>query len=230
MARALALAERAQQHAQQAPSPEPPKVSTVGDLTATAIAKSKIPRLYLSSDWDKVRDPGVKQWTLGLEGRMHRRDSGTFPNWRMAGHGLLVLGPVGTGKSSAAALCGIEALLAERTVRWTYVPELLDMLGSGPRDRRVHVADQTRVDLLIWDDLMVRDMADWEVGYLDQIVESRYRSRKPMIVTSNVTPDDLRSDGRMARMVDRWRERVCSSAVILGGESMRGDGLQAGVK
>lgn len=230
MARALALAERARQHDQQAPSQEPQRERTAGDLTATSVSRSRIPRLYLSASWQKVRDADVRGWTIGMQARTRRVGEDSPPNWRMLGHGLLILGPVGTGKSSAAALCGIEALLVERTVLWSYVPDLIDALSSGPRDRKRVIGEQSRADLLIWDDFGVRDMADWEVGYLDQIVEARYRARKPMIVTTNWTAQDLRNDGRIQRMVDRWRERVCSTAILLGGESMRGNGEEDGVR
>lgn len=180
--------------------------------------------MYLGAVWERVRHPAVQQWTLGIAGRLQDRTDPTPPNWRLLGHGLLILGPVGTGKSSAAALAVREAVRIDRTARWAYVPDLLDRLGTGPKERDLEIRRQIAVGLLVWDDFGVRDMADWEVGYLDQIVDGRYRARKPMIVTSNLTGADLSSDDRLARLVDRWRERVCSTAVVLGGESMRNEG------
>lgn len=233
VARALALAEQARQRDQQAPSPGSQVASTGGDtgVPVTGLRRSGIPRLYLAADWRKVRDGGVQQWSLGVAARTQRRSDPTPPNWSLLGHGLLILGPVGTGKSSAAALCGLAGLRADRSAKWTYVPDLIDLLSAGNKERREEIKHQSVVDLLIWDDFGVRDMADWEIGYLDQIVEARYRSRKPMIVTSNWTAGDLRNDVRLSRLVDRWRERVCSNVVILAGESMRGlgnekDGIQ----
>lgn len=177
-----------------------------------------------------MRDVGVREWTVGLSARLQSRADTTPPNWRLLGHGLLILGPIGTGKSSAAGLCSMEAMAIGKSVQWSYVPDLIDRLGSSPKDRRHEVNNQSGVDLLVWDDLGVRDMAEWEIGFLDQIVEARYKRRKPMIVTSNWTAADLRNDGRMSRMVDRWRERVCSDVVMLTGDSMRGHGNEEGIR
>ena len=139
----------------------------------------------------------------------------------LVGHGLLIVGPVGTGKSSAAALLCQAAAEIGRKVRWSYVPDLLDGLGSSAKERAQEIRWQEMADLVVWDDFGVRDMADWEIGHLDQIVENRYRSRRPMVVTTNLRPEDLREDERLVRMMDRFRERVCSMGCVLGGTSMR---------
>lgn len=223
-ARLRANAEQARQQDQQ-PSSGSPESSKAGDVRLDALLRrAHVPELYLGAVWERVRHPAVQQWTLGIAGRLQDRTDPTPPNWRLLGHGLLILGPVGTGKSSAAALAVREAVRIDRTARWAYVPDLLDRLGTGPKERDLEIRRQIAVGLLVWDDFGVRDMADWEVGYLDQIVDGRYRARKPMIVTSNLTGADLSSDDRLARLVDRWRERVCSTAVVLGGESMRNEG------
>lgn len=230
MARALAMAERARQHAQQAPSQSPQQGSSGGDISTTLLYRSRVPQVYRSAEWGKVRSPAVREWTVGLAARTQRRSDPVPPNWNLLGHGMLILGPIGTGKSSAAGLCSMEAMRLGKSVRWSYVPDLVDRLMSSPRERREEIQHQSIVDLLVWDDVGVRDMAEWEIGYLDQIVEARYKKRKPMIVTSNWAASDLRGDPRLARMVDRWRERVCSNVVILGGESMRGSGTNGGVR
>lgn len=195
----------------------------------SALHKARIPSVLWGAEWDKVTDAGVYEWSIPLPARTLQRSDATPPNWSLLGHGLMVLGPVGTGKSSAAALCAMELLtVPNRTVRWSYVPELLDTLSLSTRDRMAEVKAQSSDALLVWDDFGVRGMADWEIGFLDQIVDARYRARKPMIVTSNLTASDIRTDVRLARMVDRWRERTASTLIRLSGESRRGEGNDAG--
>lgn len=185
------------------------------------LTMARVPPLYAEAQWDKVRSPAVREWTLGLPARtQHRTDPGT-PNYALLGHGMLIQGPTGTGKSSAAALVARETLLAKKTVAWRYVPDLLDSLTANPRERNAEIKRTSAVDVLILDDFGVRDMADWEIGYLDQIVEARYRIRKPIVVTTNFTTEQLMGDQRLGRMVDRWRERTASARVVLAGESMR---------
>ena len=220
-ARALAAAERVRQQGPRRPSESSrPPASPDGEVVRRRLKAGKVPDLYESATWDKVRSPAIKEWCLPIEARLPSK-VGT-PNWALLGHGLLILGPVGTGKSSAAGLVAKDVVFHDRSVRWSYVPDLADTMALSAKDRAAEMRWQEMADLLIWDDFGVRDLADWEIGYLDQIVEARYRARKPMLVTSNWTAEDLRADQRLARMVDRWRERVCSNVAILTGASMRG--------
>jgi len=182
-----------------------------------------VPPAYADADWSRVRDPKVREWALGIDARCRRRTEGTM-NWALAGRGALMVGPRGTGKSSAAALCCREAVKAGRSVHWSYVPDLCDQLAGKPAERAQLVRHLVHVDLLVFDDFGVRDPADWEIGFLDQIVEGRYRSYRPMIVTSNHTPAMLAADPRMARLVDRWQERTAAALIVLGGASMRANG------
>lgn len=186
-----------------------------------ALRLGRVPDLYRSAIWDKVRSPAIREWTIAVQGRTLRKDDIEPTNWGLLGHGLLIMGPTGTGKSSAAALVAREAVKIRRTVRWSYVPDLVDLLSANPKGRAQEVKMQEAVDLVIWDDFGVRDLADWEIGYLDQIVETRYRTRRPMVVTTNWTGADLTGDARLSRLVDRWRERTCSLTAVLAGDSMR---------
>lgn len=222
--RALALAERARLREQQTPSAPPASASPAGEAwrVERALRLGGVPDVYREAKWPTVRSGAVREWAYGVGARTAKRSDPGSPNHALLGVGLLILGPTGTGKSSAAALCCRAAAEAERTVRWTYLPDLVDRMTAGAKERQHEIAMQVGVDLLVWDDLGVRDLADWEIGYLDQIVEGRYRRRRPMVVTSNWTPEDLKNDQRLGRLVDRWRDRTARDLVVLGGPSMRG--------
>lgn len=222
-ARALAAAERARQHGPQKRSEQSRRSrSDDGEWVERGLRMGHVPELYRDAVWDRVRSPAIREWTFALDGRAQRLGGRSkHPNWQVLGHGLMILGPVGTGKSSAAALVCQEAARLEKSIRWSYVPDLADLIAQTAATRSKEIALQEAADLLVWDDFGVRDLADWEIGYLDQIVETRYRRRKPMVVTSNWTADDFRDDPRLARMVDRWRERTASNLAVLAGESMR---------
>jgi DNA replication protein DnaC len=180
-----------------------------------------VPELYWKAEWDKVRQPGIREWCRTLEVRTARPSDGSTLNWRLLGRGLMLLGGVGTGKSSAAGLICLEAAKLRRTLRWAYAPTLLDELLEW-RARPQLMRELAAVDLLVLDDFGVRALTDWEVGYLDEIVERRYHARRPMVVTANLTVHDLRSDERWARMVDRWRERTAADVIATGAVSRRG--------
>lgn len=182
---------------------------------------ARVPELYRDAQWDRVRSPAIREWSLGIKARTPKNGDAGPPNYALLGHGMMILGPTGTGKSSAAALVARETLAAGRNVAWRYVPDLLDTMTSGARERTPELRRLSLVDVLILDDFGVREIADWEVGYMDQIMEARYRTRKPVVITSNLTAQQIMADQRLERMVDRWRERTASSTVILAGESMR---------
>lgn len=134
------------------------------------------------------------------------------------GEGALILGPVGTGKSSTAALVVHEAVKRKMSARWTYVPDLCDLMLNTYK-RQEYRAMQVSPDVLVWDDFGVRPFSEFEIGVLDQIVEARYRMKKTMIITTNLTMDVLRGDPKFARMVDRWRQR--NEAWVITGASQR---------
>lgn len=135
------------------------------------------------------------------------------------GEGLLLLGSVGTGKSSAAGLVCRAAVRADIGVRWWYVPDLIPRLAD--RQHGEHVARQCiQTPLLVWDDFGVQGLRDWQLGLLDRVVEGRYRRNRPMLVTTNLTRQAL-EDPALARMNDRWSER--RYALTIAGESMRSD-------
>lgn len=138
------------------------------------------------------------------------------------GRGLLLAGPVGTGKSSAAGIVCKEAVRLGKTIAWWYLPDLFQILGG--RDwqsqdlARLTIQRSIGADLLVWDDFGVAGLPEWKIGLLDQIVEGRYRRDRPMLVTTNLSKKSL-EDPALARLNDRWAER--RFAIVISGESMR---------
>jgi DNA replication protein DnaC len=186
------------------------------EALARRMRVAHVPEIYWQADWAKVRAPGV-------------RDVADMIRWRcgdahhpLRGRGAMLLGGTGTGKSSAAALICLEAARAGLSVAWEYVPTLMDKMLDA-KGRSALLRRLVAVDLLVFDDLGVRAMADWEIGFMDQIVEGRYNRR--MLVTGNLKESDLKEEGkaekRMTRMVERWRERTAADFIGFAGLSMR---------
>lgn len=167
-----------------------------------------VPTRYTEAEWDQVAEVGLLEWKAPdiLRARLDR------------GRGLMLLGPVGTGKSSIAALVCGETLRLGRSVRWETVGTLIDELGDAKL--RADAMRRCRYpDLLVLDDFGVGALSPWQIESFDKIVESRYRNRKSMIVTGNVTPQTLANDPGLARMVDRWRQ--VQTSYVIGGSSRR---------
>jgi DNA replication protein DnaC len=180
-----------------------------------ALRLGGVPEQYRTGDWARVRPSGARAVADTIAARCAR---GAWSE--LTGRGALFLGGPGTGKSTAAGLVCRAAVTAGLSVRYSYLPVLMDEMLDNRRRLEI-VREQSRVGLLVHDDFGVRSLADWEIGFLDEIVETRYQTRRPMIVTGNLTADDLTVDPRIVRMVDRWRERTAADMIPFPGRSMR---------
>ena len=124
--------------------------------------------------------------------------------------GLLLWGDVGTGKSFFAG-CIANALLDQGIpVLMTNFSRILNTLtGMYSDDRNQFVDSFNKYSLLIIDDLGIERGTEFSLEQVFNVIDSRYRSKKPMIVTTNLTLDELKHpvDLAHARIYDRILER-----------------------
>lgn len=124
--------------------------------------------------------------------------------------GLLFYGGVGTGKTFAAA-CIANHLLAERTsVVMTSFVKLLNSMQSFKEDDEKLISRLNQTKLLIIDDLGAERGSDFTLEKVYNIIDSRYRARKPVILTTNLGLEEMKktTDIRYSRIYDRIFE-VC---------------------
>ena len=139
------------------------------------------------------------------------------------GVGILLFGGVGSGKSFLASCIGNAVLEKRVPVMFTNVPRLLKIMFSSKEPQAVVDALQ-RYPLLILDDFGVERTTEYSIEQLFTIINSRYESRLPLIVTSNLAPDALRNSSsvEMRRIYDRILS-MCQIPVKLNGESRRAE-------
>ena len=146
-------------------------------------------------------------------------------NWKEAyknNTGLLLFGDVGTGKSFFAGCIANALLDRDVPVLMTNFPTILNRLtGMFSEDRADFIASFDEYDLLIIDDLGVERSTEYAMEQMFFVIDSRYRSRRPMIITTNLklaehkNPPDLAH----ARIYDRILERC--APILFAGKNFR---------
>lgn len=137
--------------------------------------------------------------------RIARNYVDKFDQMYAENQGLLLYGPVGTGKSYTAA-CIANALLDKGiSVVMTSFVKILQEIQSGSMDEGSYIKRLDNARLLIIDDLGAERNTDYALEKVYNVVDSRVRSNKPMILTTNLTLDYMKDpqDIRYTRIYDR---------------------------
>lgn len=140
--------------------------------------------------------------------------------------GLLFWGMPGNGKTFAAA--SIANALIERPSRFTTEVRmatlgtiLMEMQAKSPQDRQVYLQDLTDCDLLILDDFGMERQTEYAREQVFNLIDGRYLSRLPMIVTTNLSLQEMKNPKTMAEK--RINDRILQMCVpvCFNGESLR---------
>ena len=134
-------------------------------------------------------------------------------NWKEAyksNIGLLLFGDVGTGKSFFAG-CIANALLEQGVpVLMTNFSRILNALsGLYSEEKNQYIDSLNQYSLLIIDDLGIERSTEFALEQVFNVIDSRYRSKLPLIVTTNMTLEELKNpqDLTRSRIYDRVLER-----------------------
>ena len=130
--------------------------------------------------------------------------------------GYLFWGPVGTGKSFLAACIANALLEQEVTVKMTNFNTILNDLFAA-EDKTEYIGSLNRYELLIIDDLGVERSSEYALENIFSVIDRRYQSREPLIITTNLPLSQLKQETKIEkkRIYDRILER-CISVKIDG--------------
>ena len=123
--------------------------------------------------------------------------------------GLLFFGNVGTGKTYLAACIANELISRGIPVLMSNFSKLLnDLSGFKEADKNGYIASLNNYELLIIDDLGVERQSDYALEQVFNIIDSRYKNGQPLIVTTNLSVEDLKNpkDMKYKRIYDRILE------------------------
>ena len=131
--------------------------------------------------------------------------------------GLLLFGTVGTGKTYIAA-CIANALIDRGyTCLVTNFARLTNTINGMYDGKQEYIDGLDRFSLLVIDDLASERDTEYMNEIVTNIIDERYRSGKPMIVTTNLTSEELKNprDVRKQRIYSRLME-MCIPLEVKG--------------
>lgn len=109
--------------------------------------------------------------------------------------GLLLFGPVGSGKSFAAG-CVANALMEQGVpVIMTNFSRVLNELTKYGIDKNAFIDGLVSYPLLIIDDLGIERKSEFAMEQIYNIIDRRYCTKKPIIVTTNLTYQEMLEAG-----------------------------------
>lgn len=139
------------------------------------------------------------------------------------GRNLVLLGPVGVGKTRLAIAACRDANDRGIDVRYYLTAEALDLLRPGGPDGALDAL--AHADRLILDDLGSERPTDWTAERLGILLDRRWRDERPTIVTTNLaTAANDESNALLAAVGPRSYSRLVGDdalAIRLSGDDRR---------
>ena len=177
---------------------------------------------WAMQDWTFANDHGQNP-----QMQLAQRYVAHWPEMREKNVGLLLWGGVGTGKSFMAGCIANALMEQEVAVCMTNFARIMNELNNAFSGRNEVVDRLCGYPLLVIDDFGMERGTEYALEQIYNIIDSRYRSRKPLIVTTNLTLTELKNpqDTAHARIYDRLLE-LCTP-IACTGPSMRKDIGQA---
>ena len=156
-------------------------------------------------------DPAMQNWTFEHDnGRNPQTETARFyvESWetmQAENIGYLFWGGVGTGKSYLAACIANALMEKEVAVCMTNFATILGDLAASFEGRNEYISSLCSYPLLILDDFGMERGTEYGLEQVYSVIDSRYRSGKPLIATTNLTLEELQhpQDTPHARIYDR---------------------------
>ena len=166
---------------------------------------------------ERFRDRTLESYMVNHEGQQMALDfakayADDFAQVRKTGRSAIFMGNFGTGKTHLAVGIGLQVMREHKaSVLFATAGRMVRMVkdswarNSGVTESDV-VAQMVFPDLLIVDEVGVQQGTEFERNVMFDVLNDRYEQRKPSLLLTNHTVEDLSSKYLGERVVDRLRE------------------------
>lgn len=197
------------------------------------LAGSNLPRRLQQARFERASFQYYSQEETVPSGRTHQEQARlvhertkNFVNHLTGGEisrGLLIYGPVGSGKSYLLGCIANEAIYQGLEVRYLVYSDLLEELRHTFSKKEKEMSSQEiiqktqEVPLLLIDDLGTESSSDFTANTLYSIIDYRYREEKPLVITTNLEIDRLKD--KFSLMGERISQRIlemCEYLPLMG--------------
>ena len=144
-----------------------------------------------------------------------------FADFKREGKGLMLYGTVGTGKTfyaSSIANALIDGLTPCLVTNFTRISNRLTGSFEG---RQEYLDSLNSYSLLVIDDFAMERNTDYMNEIVYNVIDARYRSKKPLIVTTNLTMEDFEKPQGIERQRIYSRIREMCIPVLVSGTDRR---------
>ena len=144
-----------------------------------------------------------------------------WPQMYQNGMGLLFYGNVGSGKTFLAG-CVCNALLEQQVrICATSFPRVLNVLQTS-MDKQKSLDRLAQYQCVLLDDFGTERSTEYGQEMLFSVIDARYRTKRPTIITTNLSLHDLENPQNLSysRIFDRLLE-LCPVRLCVSGPSRR---------
>ena len=151
-------------------------------------------------------DTDMQNWTFDNDDQTNPKVSSiahkyveNFSKLKAKGKGLLFYGTVGAGKTFISA-CIANALIDQGyPCLVTNFARLTNTIGGMYDGKQEYIDSLNRFTLLVIDDLAAERDTEYMNEIVFNIIDSRYRSGLPLIITTNLTAQELKNPAQISK-------------------------------
>ena len=191
-------------------------------------------RIEFQATVKKLRQSGfpesdMENWTFENDDMSNERISkiarnyaDNFEKMREKGKGLLLFGTVGTGKTYAAACIANDLISKGYPVLMTNFSRIRNTIQGMYEGKQAYLDSLNRHPLLILDDLSAESKSEYMQEIVFSVIDARYRAGLPLIVTTNLTGEELKhpAETMNQRTFSRLLE-MCLPVEVAGNDRRR---------